>query len=60
MPSQLFARDAANLFNSGDAGGERDLREQANHDVRYPFQEASIALPVVPAGGVENPSKVFS
>jgi hypothetical protein len=60
QPSQLFARDASNLFNSSDAGGELDLREKAKHDVRYPGEEASTALPVVPAGRVENHSKVFS
>jgi hypothetical protein len=60
MPSQLFARDASNLCNSSDAGGELDLREQAKHDVRYSVEEASTALPVVPPGRVENHSKVFS
>ena len=60
MPSQLFARDASNLFKSSDAGGELDLREKAKHYVGYSVEEASTALPVVPAGRVENHSKVFS
>ena len=37
-----------------------DLREKAKYYVRYSVEEASTALPVVPAGRVENPSKVFS
>ena len=57
MPSQLFARDASNLFKASDAGGELDLREQAKQHVRYSVEEASTALPVVPAGRVENHSK---
>ena len=52
MPSQLFARNASNLCNSSDAGGELDLREQAKHHVRYAVEEASTALPVVAAGRV--------
>ena len=60
MPSQLFARDASNLCNSSDAGGELDLREQAKHDVWYSVEEASTALPVVAAGRVEDDSKVVS
>ena len=59
VPSQLFARDASNLCNSSDAGGELDRREKAKHDVRYSIEEASTDLPVVPAGRVENHSKVF-
>jgi hypothetical protein len=59
-PSQLFARDASDLHDSSDAGRELDLREKAKHDVRYSVEEASTALPVVPAGRVENHSKVFS
>ena len=60
MPSPLFARDASNLCNSSDAGGELDLREKAKHDVGYSVEETSTALPVVPTGRVENHSKVFS
>lgn len=60
MPSQLFARDASNLCNSSDAGGELDLSEKAKHDVWYSVEKASTALPVVAAGRVENHSKVFS
>ena len=60
MPSSLFVRDASNLCNSSDAGRELDLREKAKHDVRYSVEEASTTLPDVPAGRVENHSKVFS
>lgn len=60
MPSQLFARDASNLFKSSDTRGELDLGEQAKHDVRYSVEETSTTLPVVPAGRVEDHSKVFS
>ena len=60
LSSQLFARDASNLFKSSGASGELDLREEAKHDVRYSVEEADTALPVVPAGRVENHSKVFS
>ena len=60
MPSQLFARDASTLYKSSDAGGERDLREQAKRYVRYSVEKASTALPVVPAGRLENHSQVFS
>jgi hypothetical protein len=60
MPPQLFARDASNLCKSSDAGGELDLREKAKHGVRYAVEEASAARPVVPAGRIENYSKVFS
>ena len=59
MPSQLFAGDASDLFKSSDAGDEFDLCEQAKPGVRYSVEEASTALAVVPAGRVENHSKVF-
>lgn len=58
MPSQLFARDASNLCNSSDAGGELDLRKKAKPCVRYSLEEASTAVPVVLAGRVENHSKL--
>jgi hypothetical protein len=51
---------ASNPCKSSDAGGELDLREKAKHYVRYAVEEASTVLPVVPAGRVENHSKVFS
>ena len=60
MPSRLFTRDASNLCNSSDAGGELDLSEKAKPDVRYSVEKVRTALPVVPAGRVENHSKVFS
>jgi hypothetical protein len=59
-PSQLFARYASNLCKSSDAGSKLDLREKAKHHVRYSIEKASTTLPLVPAGRVENHSKVFS
>ena len=59
MPPQLFARNASNLCNAGDAGGELYLREKAKHGVRNSVEKTSTAPPVVLAGRVENHPEVF-